>query len=423
MRISIVGLGKLGSSTLACFANGGHSVIGVDINPDFVDKINHRIAPVDEPGLGEALRHRIPGVKWTANFSATTDLSYAIANTDITFIIVPTPSDQAGRFSLDFVLPPCKIIADAIRNKQKYHIVVITSTVMPGSTDGPIRKIFEEANLTPAQFGLVYNPEFIALGSVIRDFQNPDMLLIGAADKQDALTVKKIYDTVVNNKPYIAIMPAIEAEITKLALNTYVTTKISYANMLAQICEKIPGANVDRITQAIGADSRVGSKYLKGGLPFGGPCFPRDNRALARFMKDIRVDALLPIATDQVNQNRISDLANYVDSGKIALILGTSYKMNSSLKEQSAGTLLQSYLQAWGIEVHTWNPELGTGAVFQSLIERADVIYIMHPYPEIRRIPWDFLRGKTIVDCWREFPELKGIQNIDYIALGIGGLE
>ena len=163
-----------------------------------------------------------------------------------------------------------------------------------------------------ADFGLCYSPEFIALGSVIRDFLNPDMLLIGESDKRAGDFLQSLYAEVCENKPALARMSFVNAEITKLAVNTYVTTKISYANMLARICEKLSGANVDVITSALGLDTRIGSKYLKGAVSYGGPCFPRDNLALAQLAQQLGVPPDLAQTVDRFNRAQISWLADLV---------------------------------------------------------------------------------------------------------------
>ena len=225
--------------------------------------------------------------------TAVTDIEAAVAQTDITFIVVSTPSDPAGGFSLRYVDPVCQAIGRALAKKTDYHLVCLTSTVMPGTTGGPVREMLEKASgkRVGADFGLCYSPEFIALGSVIRDFLNPDMLLIGESDDRAGETLQALYAQVCENKPTVARMSFVNAEITKLAVNTYVTTKISYANMLARICERLSGANVDVITSALGLDTRIGPKYLKGAVSYGGPCFPRDNLALAQLARQLGVPA------------------------------------------------------------------------------------------------------------------------------------
>ena len=266
-RACVIGLGKLGAPLAACLAAKGLTVIGVDNDPLKVDAINRHQRPVQEPGLGELL------AKTHERLSATDDIEAAVRDTNITFIVVSTPSEPNGGFSLRYVDPACEAIGRALARKTEYHVVVLTSTVMPGTTGGHVRELLERVSgkRVGQNFGLCYSPEFIALGSVIRDFLNPDMLLIGESDARAGDFLKSLYADVCENKPAVARMSFVNAEITKLAVNTYVTTKISYANMLARICERLPGANVDVVTTALGNDTRIGAKYLKGALSYGGP--------------------------------------------------------------------------------------------------------------------------------------------------------
>jgi len=275
--VSVIGLGKLGSPMAACFAARGFQVHAVDLDAAKVDTINKGQAPVHEPGLAELIR------EGAANLKASQSCEAAVRESDATFIIVATPSEPGGGFSLKYALPTCESIGKALRSKSTYHLVVLTSTVMPGSTAGEVKSALELASgkRCGIDFGLCYSPEFIALGTVIRDFYYPDFLLIGECDSRAGDTLAEIYSRVCKNSPGVARMNFINAEITKLAVNTYITTKISYANMLARLCEKLPDADVNVVTDALGLDTRIGAKYLKGAVSYGGPCFPRDNRALA----------------------------------------------------------------------------------------------------------------------------------------------
>src|SRR5262249_32804959 len=205
----------------------------------------------------------------------------------------------------------CEAIGRALRAKQRFHLVVLTSTVMPGTTGGPVRAALEEASgkRVGQDFGLCYGPEFIALGSVIRDFLNPDFVLIGESDLRSGAMLESLYKEVCENDPPVARMNLVNAEITKLSINSYVTTKISFANMLARICEKLPEADVDVVTAALGLDSRIGTKYLKGAVSYGGPCFPRDNRAFAALARQLDAPADLPEATDPFNRAQARVLA------------------------------------------------------------------------------------------------------------------
>ena len=434
MRACVIGLGKLGAPLAACLAAKGLTVVGVDNDPHKVEAINHAQPPIHEPGLGELL------ATTGGRLTAMSDVEAAIGQTDISFIVVSTPSDPAGGFSLRYVEPVCQAIGRALAAKNDYHVVCLTSTVMPGTTGGPVREMLEKASGKRASvdFGLCYSPEFIALGSVMRDFLNPDMLLIGESDARAGDTLQSLYAQVCENKPAIARMSFVNAEITKLAVNTYVTTKISYANMLARICEQLPGANVDVITSALGLDTRIGPKYLKGALSYGGPCFPRDNLALAQLAQQLHVPPDLAQTVDRFNRAQVSWLADVVQRTEgSAGILGLTYKAGTDVVEEAAGFLLAKELLARGVSVLAFDPAYGQnsrGPVLEKLrfassslecIQKSDVVILATAWPEFATIASEqwarhASQKRTVIDCWRAVKFLREEPGVHYLALGLG---
>ena len=275
--------------------------------------------------------------------------------------MVATPSEPGGGFSLRFVIPVCEEIGRAIAAKNSYHVVVLTSTVMPGTTGGPVLQALERSSGKRAgtDFGLCYSPEFIALGSVVRDFLNPDFVLIGESDARAGEMLEAIYLRVCDTSPAVARMNFVNAELTKLSVNTYVTTKISFANMLARICERLPGSDVDVVTRALGLDTRIGGKYLKGAVSYGGPCFPRDNLALLALAEELGAPAEIAQVTHRFNRSQIPWLADLVCSqssrGTIG-VLGLTYKPNTDVVEQSVGLLLARELASRKTDVLAYDP-------------------------------------------------------------------
>lgn len=434
--VSVIGLGKLGAPIAACFADKGYQVIGVDIDPQRVRLVNEGRAPVFEPGLEEIIRAN------KKRLHATDDYERAILESDITFIVVPTPGDEHGGFSLRCVLAASERIGDALRERDEYHLVVMTSTVLPGAIDNEIRPVLEARSdkRCGRDFGLCYSPTFIALGNAINDFLNPDFILIGESDPKAGDLLASFYQTICDNRPPIARMNIINAEITKLAVNTFVTTKITFANILARICEQLPGANVDVVTSALGLDSRIGPKYLKGAIGYGGPCFPRDNIALSFLARQLGVPAMLAEATDKANRQQVSHLVELVKSklpsdGAVG-VLGLGYKPNTDVVEESQGLLLAQALLREGIPVVAYDPvgienarkELKGSIRFASSVEEcvqeSDVLVITTPGEEFRHIPPQTLKRqnapRVVIDCWRILDQdhIKAVA--DYIALGIG---
>ncbi len=431
MKIAVIGLGKLGSPMAACFASKGHQVIGVDMNADFVAKINDGQAPVFEPGLQELIQAA------GSNLSATEDTKTAVRECDFSFLIVPTPSQENGHFSLDYVFSAVRPIAEVIAEKDEFHVVVLTSTVMPGATGRQVLPEIERISGKKCgkDFGLCYSPEFISLGSVIRDYLRPDFTLIGESDERSGSLLESIYRSVVENDAAVQRMSFANAELTKLALNTFVTTKISYANMLAEICEHLDDGDVDVVTNALGLDTRIGRKYLKGSVGYGGPCFPRDNKAITAICKELQVTAPLPLATDEINRHqvpRLHDAVNaHLPAGGTVGILGLAYKPDTNFVEKAQGLMLAECLIAEGANVVAYDPaanETARGVFGDSLryvdspnecVQQSDVAVLTLPCPEFKSVqPQDAAGHRTIIDCWRVLDREAFSQVCNYIAWG-----
>ncbi|HEV2426205.1 MAG TPA: nucleotide sugar dehydrogenase [Terriglobia bacterium] len=433
--VSIIGLGKLGIPMAACLAAKGLSVIGVDVDPGRVEAINRGRAPIVEPALDSLIKDG------RSRLTATQDIETAVRSSQITFVVVPTPSEPDGSFSLRHVAAAAERVGRVLRTKRDPHLVVITSTVLPGSTDGEICTILEQRSgkSCGAGFGLCYNPEFIALGSVIHDFLNPDFILIGESDTHSGATLEALYKRVCENEPPVARMGIINAELTKLAVNTYVTTKISFANMLSRICARLPGADVDVVTKALGLDTRIGGKYLRGSISYGGPCFPRDNRALAALAHRIGASADLAETTDRFNREHVLWLAGLTQSrlnGGAVGILGLTYKPNTDVVEAAVGVLLSRELASRGVEVTVYDPA-GTGnakcllgenvrvaASAAECIRTAEVVVLATAWPEFSELPeeaWTAgASARTVIDCWQTVGHLRTCPGISYVRLGAG---
>lgn len=355
MCISVVGLGKLGACMAACFAYKGYDVIGIDINDVIIDMINNKISPYKEPKLDEFLRTSGNRLLASKNYEL------AMKDSDISFLVLPTPSLENGEFSDKYLKESLSILANLLKYKENYHTFVIVSTVSPCTVEQSLIPHIEHISgkKNNSDFGVVYNPEFIALGSVINDFLNPDLVLIGENNKKDGDLVESIYRNVCDNEPYYARMSIVSAEITKISLNSFVTMKISFANFLGNICERVPGANVDDITKALGSDRRISPYYLKAGPPYGGPCFPRDNKAFSAFANRYGLDAKLAKATDEINNLQIELIVkkimdNLPENRKVSII-GLSYKEGTPVIEESASIKIIERLLKENIIVYCYD--------------------------------------------------------------------
>ena len=435
--ISVIGLGKLGAPLAAAFAARGFRVIGADVDAEKVQAINRGEEPVREPGLRELIHEGRDLLR------ATNSVEEAVRDSEATFIVVATPSEPSGGFSLRYVLPCLEAIGKTLRTKPGFHLVVLTSTVMPGSTGGEVREALERASgkTCGQHFGLCYSPEFIALGSVIRDFYFPDFMLIGESDERSGEVLTEIYRRTCKNTPFVARMNFINAEITKLAVNTYITTKISYANMIARLCEKLPEADANVVTSALGLDTRIGPRYLKGAVSYGGPCFPRDNRALAALAARCGAFADLAEATDKFNRAQVRWLAELVKSHRTANepvgILGLTYKPDTDVVEEAFGLLLAQELSSGNVPVVVYDPAANVGraistckmargaASAQECIASSGVVVLATPWKEFRDVSAEqWVAGgkpRVVIDCWRVLNHLDGVSGLRYVRLGFGG--
>jgi UDPglucose 6-dehydrogenase len=416
LAIAVIGLGKLGAPLAAVLAAKGHDVTGIDTDPAMVAAIREGRAPVAEPGLQEQID------AGRARLTATQSWDEAVADAGASFVIVPTPSDADGGFSNRFVLDAVTRIGAVLRTTGRYHVVTITATVMPGACDGPIRAALEAASgLTVGKtVGLCYNPEFIALGSVIRDMLRPDMILLGQSDPRAGDVIETVYRTVTENAPPVQRMALVNAEIAKIALNSYVTMKISFANFIAELCEALPGGDADTVLAALGRDSRIGGKYLKGALGYGGPCFPRDNAAISHLARRLAVPPDLALATEAINRRQASRLAGLarrqLPPGGTVAILGMAYKPHTPVVEESQGVMLAAELVANGVAVTVHDPLalenvrllLGSQVRYAGTLEEAvagaAIIVIATPDPSFRALAQIIDRhgdDAVIIDCWR----------------------
>jgi UDPglucose 6-dehydrogenase len=436
-KLSFVGLGKLGLCMATCLAVKGNRVIGIDINKAVVDLVGMGVSPIVEPGLQEYI------TRASRNLSTTQDHREAVEQTDITYIMVATPSTGEGSFSNRYVEIALQSLAEDLgRSKKKFHIFVISCTVMPGSIAGSFIPLIEKASGRQLNkgFAICYDPDFVALGSVIHDYLNPDFVVIGESSPEAGERVAAIHRGLCDNNPPLFRMPLIDAEITKVALNCYICTKISFANALANLCEKIPGANVDNVTRAIGSDKRISPYYLRGGLSYGGTCFPRDTVAFKAASKKFGYRDELIEAVDRVNEYQHEHLLDLTlqcieaaGDNKVS-ILGLAFKPDTPVVEESPSLRLIGSLLERGVQVSTYDPLAveNTRAIFGDRIGYADsvrncmaqsgvtVITIMDS--EFKQIDDSMITREptTIIDCWRILEPSRFAKEVKYVAYDIG---
>jgi len=433
-NVSIIGLGKLGCSMLAGMASRGMNVIGVDINQHAVDAVNAGREPVQETNLGETIAANKERIR------ATMSTEEAVLNSDISFVIVPTPSDHRGAFSLQYAKYAFKSLGQALKKKDGYHVIVMTSTVLPGATRHGLLPILEEESGKKCgpDFGLCYNPEFIALGSVIRDFLNPDFYLLGQFDERSGDVLEQVHNRVSQNSAPVKRMTLENAELAKVSVNSYVTMKISFANMLAEFCEHLPGGDIDVVSDALGMDKRIGRKYITGGFGFGGPCFPRDNVALNFIGQHLGVDGRLLKTNDEFNRGlskrRVEMLKPHMPKGATVAVLGLSYKPLSHVIEESPGIYLCEALSDAGYRVighdnlavegarSVLKSALVTDNIDEALQDATVVIVTTTDQTYTTLTADDLLKGKdrvVLVDFWRSLKSVAEDKRVSYIPAGL----
>ena len=409
MIVSVVGLGKLGSCIAATWAKA-FPVVGYDVDERKVRAINETRPPVEEPGLAEAIKEN------KANLSATTDLS-VVADTDITFFILPTPSREDGSFTAEYLEDAVARVARAVSQKGKEsHIFVCCSTTTPGDCDKLLIPLIERelsAKLGKGFF-FAYNPEFIALGSVMRDLLSPDVILIGESHSTAGDVLKAMYQKIVGPNTKYRCMSVVSAELTKISVNSFVTMKISFTNQMRLIADAV-GASAKDVLDAVGTDSRVGKKYLSLGMAYGGPCFPRDNRLVSFVAQKANITAPLAQATDEVNRQAnatlLKEVEQHLPKGKAIAVFGLAYKPDTSITTESPGCMLAEQVIAQGHSVFVHDfcvttecfPEGNTFMFFddpQSLAHHSDVAVAVIAHADERYESLTFPQGVRVINCW-----------------------
>ena len=288
-KIGVIGMGRLGLAFALSLERSGFEVWGSDLNQKRLEKIRNKELKSPEPFVEKYISKN-------KNLSLTTNNCKVAKFSEVCFVIVRTPSKPGGGYDhsqVDSVLDD----VESLKPKNKPEKVAICSTVMPGYTDKVASQI---------QSDLFYNPEFIAQGNIIDDQENPDLVLVGSPDGEKDEDLHHIYNKMTKNSPSFHFMDRKSAEIAKIALNCFCTTKISFANMVGDLVKEV-GHDPNEVLDAIGDDSRVGHEYLNYGFGYGGPCFPRDNRALAKAGESFGVDMPISKATDEMNEQHLDN--------------------------------------------------------------------------------------------------------------------
>jgi UDPglucose 6-dehydrogenase len=298
MKVTIIGTGYVGLVTGACLAEMGNHVLCLDLDAEKIRTLESGGLPIHEPGLLEVVRRNVAG----GRLQFTTDVERAVAHGTLQFIAVGTPPDEDGSADLQYVLAAARNIG---RLMTDYKVVIDKSTVPVGTGD-KVRAVIAEQLATrgvDVDFAVVSNPEFLKEGAAVADFMRPDRIVIGAADERAILLMRSLYAPFVRNHDRMLVMDVRSAELTKYAANAMLATRISFMNGLSQVAERI-GADIEMVRQGIGSDPRIGMHFLYAGVGYGGSCFPKDVKALARSATDAGSPLQLLEAVEAVNEQQ-----------------------------------------------------------------------------------------------------------------------
>lgn len=393
-KISILGTGYAGLCTGVGFALRENEVICVDISKEKVDKINNGTPPIYETGLEDALKNVVAGKK----LRATTDIS-TVKDTDVTFIAVGTPSKSDGKIDLFQIEKASEQLANVLSSKEKYHVVVIKSTVLPGTTEKILIPRISKVKSIGKDVGIAMNPEFLREGRALEDFLKPDRIVIGEYDEMSGESVAKIYGNF--NAPIIRVSLR-EAEMIKYASNAFLATKISFANEIGNMCKKL-GIDTYRVMEAVGMDRRIGPHFLAAGSGFGGSCFPKDVSALVSMARELGIGTKIIENALKVNENQKTLIVDILEKrtplkGKRVAVLGLAFKPDTDdIRDSVAVSVIKKLLEK-GSTIAAYDPMA------------AENMKSVYPGIEYCKTVAESLKGSDaclILTEWEEFSELE----------------
>lgn len=403
-KISIVGSGYVGLVTGMGFVKHGNQVTFIDIDEHKIQSINENKPPIYEEGLEELM------LEYKDNYKATNDYRESIMDTEATFISVGTPTGDDGSIDLTYIKEVSKEIGKVLKDKNEFHVVVVKSTVIPGTTEDVVKPIVEEHSGKTAftDFGLAMNPEFLREGVALNDFLNPDRIVIGALDDKTKAVLEKIYSTFQFNKFPCSIKTA---EMIKYTANGFLATKISYANEIGNMCKKL-GIDTKEVFDGVTLDHRIAPYAFKSGAGFGGSCFPKDVKALIKKAEGLGEEPRILNATISVNEHQPLKLINLLKkhvpelTGKAIGIGGLAFKPNSDDIRETRAIPIVKALQNEGAKIIAYDPlamkhfkELFPNIEYttsgQELLDKTDTIIIQTEWDEFEKL--DFT-NKIVID-------------------------
>jgi len=434
MKVGIVGLGFVGLSLTSVLASKGYNTVGIDVDKEKCEKISNGNSPFFEPNLEKILRN---GLK--KKLTVSNDFSL-IKDCDMIFVTVGTPQSKNGSIELTMIKKSVRTIGNILHENKKNPIVIVKSTIIPGTMQKVILPILEKESKKKAgkEFGLISNPEFLQEGTAIRDTEFPHVVVLGGYQTKYMEKTKTFFSKLYPNTSII-ITNHQTAEMIKYANNSFLATKISFINQLSNICQNIPGSNIDDIAKTIGLDPRIGKLFLNAGPGYGGSCLPKDMKALIKFAVDIGINPTLLNAVEKINQTQINQIVSLLEkkvgsiSSKQITILGTAFKPNTDdIRDSIAIELIKKLLKKKAkITVHDPKAIRNTKNVFGDKIcydesitralnnsHCAIIMTQWKQFGELDNKSIKCMKRKLIIDCRRILANKK--LGAEYYALGIG---
>lgn len=399
MKISVIGTGYVGLVSGTCFAQMGNSVTCVDIDEKKVQSLKDGIIPIYEPGLEDMVLENYK--KGTLDF--TTDIKEAIAKTKISFIAVGTPMGEDGSADLQYVLAVAKSIGE---HMQDYMVVVDKSTVPVGTAEKVTATIQAELDKRGSDltFDVVSNPEFLKEGAAINDFMHPDRVVIGADSEKAMKIMHDLYAPFMKNHDRFIGMDIKSAEMTKYTANAMLATKISFMNEISNICELV-GADINKVRNGIGSDSRIGYSFIYPGCGYGGSCFPKDVQALAKTSKDHGYTPRILDAVEAVNYDQKSVISRKVFNrfgkdlkGKTFAVWGLAFKPETDDMREASSITIINELTAQGAKIVAYDPKARHEAESYYLKDNKDVAYVDSKYEALKDAD-----AVILITEWQEF--------------------
>jgi len=404
MNISIIGAGYVGLVTGACFAKLGNDIIILDIDKEKLEKIRKGISPIYEEGLDEFLKN------YGNRIEVTQDYDYAIKGSEVTFICVGTPSKEDGSIDLSYIKDATRSIGNALRGKKEWHLVVVKSTVLPGMTTDVVLPIIEKFSGKKAgkDFGIAMNPEFLREGKAVKDFLEPDRIVIGCYDERSKKVLKELYKDF--NCPILETSPS-SAEMIKYASNAFLATKISFINEIGNICKKL-GIDTYEVADGMGLDKRIGRAFLDSGIGWGGSCFPKDTKALLRWVEEMGDDLKIVRSAVEVNEKQPLKVIDLIKKHMKNLkgikigVLGLAFKPGTDDIRESRSIPVVRRLIEEGAEVVAYDPQAMDNfkRIFPNLrycksaedvLSECEIILILTNWDEFRKLNYS---GKIVID-------------------------